>query len=754
MATAGVIAARAADAAETAGTAGTAETAGAPAVAMPAAATAMGSRPLGADSVRGMAGTTRLDLAQAGPLADALDWPTAIDADGPNAWLSLSTDTSSGGAALIDTTLSEVRSFATHRTTERLSFDPAGRLFLLEYRWDDTPSSTLDHGIAVHSTDGAHQGSWPVAAEALDIDAAGADAAWVLVEEATGEGGVLWRRAELWSYGHRTEILSLPSDATRLALAPSGEMSVAVSPAGGPQRIEIYAADGGLISTWPVASQILGLDVDAGGRTWVARVGSRMPDRGTTLVEAFPFPGAAPPGSPVASFTMELDAFDIAVAMSDGSAGGNTCQVYAIGSFGIGALPTIALHDCDGTFIGRTHEIPQVSALTPVATATPDYRTPTAWTPTATAISPTPDTSATPTATPGATDIASATPSPSATATATGRPAGLALLPLTLSNAPISSGPLSTATSSTPSASATATETTGASATPSAPPASATPSTTPTVATESVVVQYARSPGLSLEQLIAGLPSDAPLFTLYDGGTYVRRAGAYNWFIGLADDGARAEIVSRFVVAPRFFELPERNDECMIADIGTTFAHAGLTDLRHTVQGDGLDLYADSPEFCGVPPGTTRAQWEALAEALQWVNRAHGPEMGWVPERGTLGVVRTPAFGTTRPWPIASIDLDAIAPPEGAGPGAMPLEGSRLLTVLTLLAEGADSFQHFEQDGVMYGVGLRVEPPGWDAYRLPVRLGPDGLDDAVLASAEGQRHGENRPTGAQLFRTR
>ena len=441
---------------------------------------------------------------------------------------------------------------------------------------------------------------------------------------------------------------------------------------------------------------------------------------------------------------MDIEAIDIA-AGSVSFRDNVQCSVYGVGTFGIGSLWTIVRHDCSGALQATTRDLPWVGIWTPMPTATSasaetsePSATPTA-TQTATATATTdPDATPTPTpfgGTPTATEDASLTATIEPPPTSTNTPPPItSVTPPTPTDEPdpdpttirihlpivvdfalradfsaATAEPSETASPLPTSAATTATPTSTSSPSPI-------PDSTPTAgAAGQVVLQLAHGAGFSPEQLIGGLPSQAPWFVLYTDGAVLRRTSPYNWRASEASAPDVAALREALITRPDFFSLPGSNHDCGIADIGPTFVYAFDGGREHTVRGEGLEMYAD--DGCvGIPPGTTFAHWRALAEGIRDARtRDFGPEIGWIPEQGTLAVASS-TFGSPRPWTVPGISLAEVAPDLGIGYGTLALSGSALVTVYAELSAEPESVQFFVEGGVTYAVGLRAEPPGWDSH--------------------------------------
>ena len=670
--------------------------------------------------------------------ADGPDQPMSIDvgADG-TVWLALGSDTVTGGAHQLTADLKPLSGFASSNLSTGIAIDSAGNVLLLESLRPPAPGDRTS--IAVYSADGLHQKSWAVdGGPASNMDAASeARSAWTLFSPTTAPPGMTpIPEAARYDDGVRA-VGGYPTDedARRIAGSPDGSFYVASDRTVESREIRRFSAEGALLSTWTIEHPILAIDVnEADGALWVASLPPPLPDLSKTRIQRFAPDGGTPPGTASADFEMDVDAIDIA-AGSQATSSGVTCSVYGIGSFGIGALWTIARHDCDGTPLETSRDIPQVSVWTPVPTATtgpvstPTFpSTPTIEPPT----TETPGTPPTPGATPSSvpstgpptiTTVPSTLPPPSSVPppfpSATPEPI---YLPLALKFA--ARADLHAATAA-PTAVPTITETPfPTSSTPTTEPfdtpeptAGPTSEATPTPVLESaVIIQLAHGAGFSIEQVIGGLPSQSPWFTLYEDGTVLRRTSAYNWMTTTADDTAISEVRDGIVTRPGFFDLPESNFECGITDIGATFVHASETERSHTVSGEGLEMYA-SDGCISVPAGTTYDQWRALANGIGDARtRSFGPEIGWVPARGTLAVSRNSFGDAPRPWSVPGVSLADIAPTEDLGYGTLAIEGDTMTAVLAEMATGGGVAQSYSEGGVQFTVGLRVEFPGWDAY--------------------------------------
>lgn len=658
------------------------------------------------------------------------EWPSGIDvaADG-RAWLAMYTDFFSGGARQLDLDLVALGGFATKTHTHGIAVDAAGDLLLLQAGGDPLSADRATETIERYSTSGRHEGRIGMHADILDFDAAGgAGSAWALVgEEATSSGAATIPEAYRFDAG-ATGVGGVPTfeGASRIAGAPDGTFYVATDARASTHLVARFAADGTSLGSWSIENPILAIDVDAnGGAVWVASMPPPMPDLSKTRIQGFPAHGGTPPGTAFADFEMDLDAVDIA-AWSVRAGADVQCSVHGIGTFGIGALWTIARHDCDGALLATTRDIPWVGIWTPVPTATaggsetgvPSETPSPTPSPTETGAPSTPD--------PGASD----TPTPHAntpTPTSTSGPA----TPAATDTVPAPTEPPEpTVPGSTPGIYlplvfdfALRADLSASTAVPTSPPTAASPTVTsppthtPTPeANAEVRVLLAHGAGFSLEQLIGGLPSDAPWFILYEDRTVLRRTSTYAWQATTADDADLAALADGLLVRSGFFGLPATNHECGIADIGMTFVHADDEDRAHTVRGEGLEMYA-SDGCVSFPEGTTLDQWRALAEGIETA-RSHdfGPAIGWAPTAGTIAVARSSMDGP-RPWTVADVSLAAIAPAEEWGYATQALTGTRLAAVYAELGLRSSPVQFFEEAGETYAVGLRVEPPGWDVYR-------------------------------------
>ncbi len=676
---------------------------------------------------------------------DSPDQPVALDVDtNGSLWLALRTDFFGGGARMLDADLNAIGGFAARAASIGIAVDADGDILLLESgRVDGSPSVGF---IERYSASGSHQGRIGSSTDILNFDAAGGPrSAWALIQPtAIPDRTAEIPRAARFDDGSLA-VPGLPTlaDARRIASAPDGTFYVATDYDAPMQMVIHYSAEGTSIGSWPIEHPIAAIDVNAGdGSVWVASGPPPLPDLSKTRIQGFPADGGTPPGTDFADFEMDLDAIDIAAWSTSSD---TQCSIYGVGVFGIGALWTIARHDCDGTLLATTRDIPQVGIWTPVPTATAGAGSPTVVpgdTPTGTT-SPTDDT---PDPTPSATSTSSDTtatatstssdPTATATFTAPGpTPSDVPPTPDSTSSPTPTSPPDPTwaasiylpitldfafridlgAATADPAISPTSPSTSTATSNPTlvtSPP----PTATPTISDGAeVAIQIAHGAGFSLEQLIGGLPSQAPWFILYRDGTVLRRTSAYGWRIARANAEAVADLRDGLITRPNFFELPNTNYACGIVDIGTTFVHVADDMRAHTVHGDGLELYAD--DGCvAVPPGTTFERWRSLAEGIGDAReRVFGPVIGWVPTHGTLAVKRS-AIGDTRPWPVPSIALSDVAPADDFGYGTLALDGSALVAVYAELGAGSDTVQSFFDGGVGYTVGLRVEPPGWDEY--------------------------------------
>jgi hypothetical protein len=256
-----------------------------------------------------------------------------------------------------------------------------------------------------------------------------------------------------------------------------------------------------------------------------------------------------------------------------------------------------------------------------------------------------------------------------------------------------------------------------------------TPSATPTpLASRPPLVQVATYGGLAPDdQFGVERVLQAPWYTLYDNGvvvTFARPDGSRDASapqVGQLEEADVAAAVSQLADGCHFFDL-ETPDESGICQPGldTTYVRLDGADGFRSVHVYGLDWYLGADPPCRPRSGTPAppsADMVCLAHVVTQLPFELPDTAAYWPDSGTLVVTRDRQSEGQPDWPLGQ-DLGAISP-RFLQAGEVGLSAADVPVAVRAVADHRSagwSMARFSQAGETYVVGVRIEPPRWNAY--------------------------------------
>lgn len=576
-------------------------------------------------------------------------------------WVASRTEDGRGGLTRLTYVLEPSWAYAIAEPAAAIAVGERANIFVVQ-----RPGPPAFDSAALHDPPGRHRANWPLPGWAVALDAS-RDAPQLIAALLAPDGLDGPRRSIALSdgFGAPAATWEGPNHSGDIALRDDGEVYVAVG--GDTPGVIRYAADGRLIERRDgLAGPATAIDAWVDGSIVLAQ-GADGGDDSVQLFDA----DALAAGEPRSEFAVPGAIVDITFAVAG--------SVAVLVQPDDGGPRWIGRYDQRGNLQNRLDVVPALGPITPIPSA-----------------SPTPRFSPTPTAGPGrGTRVPPLTPPPT--------PAAKAWLPIALSNLDVDELP-------------------GHPTVPSPTRALASPTPLPN---GPVNLQIVRAEGVTGPPAFATLSAAAeqsPWFTLYRDGTYIRRPRhlPHLWRFGKMDDRTYDRLLDGYVRGVRFFDLPAENRACGPGALGETSVYVATALRRHRVRVTLLGSWADDPPPCPLPtstPPATRTQWSVLAQGVDLTDAEHATEAPYRPERATLFVSRlasapAPSDPPPLPWPLG-LRLDELAAMPDTVYSTGLAEASAVALLRALDAAGAPAVTLVEEDGAVFAVALRVEPPGW-----------------------------------------